>query len=157
MQRPTKAAQASACGIDAALTPVTTPHAGIFANESESGPAAATTTSENAPIALGHAGSRNALGRTPATAAFVPASAGCLLTCAAYSKGSDVRSAPLVYVGIPAGTTEPCVVRDVPLDTVGALVVSRNRYKAGFEKCATKLNAIREHDAKARALSGEEK
>jgi hypothetical protein len=81
--------------------------------------------------------------------------AGFLLTCAACSKGSDVRSAPPVYVGIPAGMTEPCVVHDVPLDTVGALVVSRNRYKAGFEKCAAKVEAIREHDTKARTLAGE--
>jgi hypothetical protein len=48
--------------------------------------------------------------------------------------------------------TEPCVVHDVPLDTVGALVLSRNRYKAGFEKCAAKVEAIREHDEKARGV-----
>lgn len=75
----------------------------------------------------------------------------CLLTCAACSNSAEIRSAPAVYVGIPAGLMERCIVRDVALETVGDVVVSRNLYKAGFEQCAAKLDAIREHDAKARA------
>jgi hypothetical protein len=45
----------------------------------------------------------------------------------------------------------PCVVVDIALDTVGDLVASRELYKAGFEACAAKVDAIREHDAEARA------
>jgi len=48
------------------------------------------------------------------------------------------------------------VVHDVPLETVGDLVVSRERYKAGFEKCAAKVDAIREHDAEARATAADD-
>lgn len=44
-----------------------------------------------------------------------------------------------------------CVVQDVELISTGDIVESRNRYKAGFDKCAAKVDAIRDHDAKARA------
>ena len=56
------------------------------------------------------------------------------------------------YIGIPAGLMARCVVRDVPLETTADIVTSRGRYKDGFEKCAAKIDAIRAHDAKARAL-----
>ena len=82
--------------------------------------------------------------------------AGCLLILGACSRVGEVHSAQPVYVGIPAGLTEPCVVHDVPLETVGDLVVSRERYKAGFEKCAAKVDAIREHDAEARATAADD-
>jgi hypothetical protein len=45
-----------------------------------------------------------------------------------------------------------CVVKDVEMLTTGDIVTSRNLYKDGFEKCAAKVDAIREHDAAARAL-----
>lgn len=60
-------------------------------------------------------------------------------------------SAPSIYTGVPAGLMERCVVRDVALDTTGDIVTSRNLYKDGFEKCAAKVDAIRKHDAAARA------
>lgn len=46
---------------------------------------------------------------------------------------------------------ERCVVQDVAMDTVGDVVVSRARYKEAFERCAAKVDAIRKHDAEARA------
>jgi len=76
----------------------------------------------------------------------------CLLICAACSSKSEpIRSAPPVYVGIPAGLMERCAVRDVAINTAGDLVLSRNLYKEGFEKCAARVDAIRKHDAEARA------
>lgn len=56
------------------------------------------------------------------------------------------------YQGIPAGLMTRCVVKDVEMLTTGDIVTSRNLYKDGFEKCAAKVDAIREHDAAARAL-----
>jgi len=46
-----------------------------------------------------------------------------------------------------------CVVQDVALVATGDIVESRARYKDGFEKCAAKVDAIREHDAQARAAA----
>jgi len=54
-------------------------------------------------------------------------------------------------VGIPAGLMERCAVRDVAINTAGDLVLSRNLYKEGFEKCSARVDAIRKHDADARA------
>lgn len=45
-----------------------------------------------------------------------------------------------------------CVVRDVTLNTTGDLVVSRNLWKQGQEICAARIDAIRKHDAEARAM-----
>ncbi|TCM36918.1 hypothetical protein [Novosphingobium sp. ST904] len=45
------------------------------------------------------------------------------------------------------------MVKDVPLETTADVFTSRGIYKEGFEKCAAKIDAIREHDAKARANS----
>lgn len=75
-----------------------------------------------------------------------------LLTCAACSKSSKLASAPAppAYRGVDAGLLEQCVVRDVELDSTGDIVTSLGIYKAGFEKCAAKIDAIRDHDAKAR-------
>ncbi|WP_231957952.1 Rz1-like lysis system protein LysC [Novosphingobium resinovorum] len=79
-----------------------------------------------------------------------------LLTCAACSTRSEVASAPpLAYDGIPAGLMERCTVKDVDLVTTGDIVTSRNAYKDGFEKCAAKVEAIRAHDAEARAVSSD--
>ena len=78
--------------------------------------------------------------------------AASLLICAACSKNSEVASvpAPQAYRGIPAGLMERCAVNDVALETTADLVISRSRYKDGFEKCAAKVDAIRDFDAKAR-------
>ncbi|MBO9724298.1 MAG: hypothetical protein J7530_07985 [Novosphingobium sp.] len=46
-----------------------------------------------------------------------------------------------------------CTVTDVPLETTADIVTSRGIYKEGFEKCAAKVDAIREHDAAARGSS----
>ena len=76
-----------------------------------------------------------------------------LMICAACSSRSErVQSAPLApaYQGVPAGLMARCVVHDVPLVATGDIVESRARYKDGFEKCAAKVDAIRDHDAKAR-------
>lgn len=81
--------------------------------------------------------------------------AGCLLILGGCSKNVEVSSAPPVYLGIPAGMTEPCVVRDIPLVTIGDLVESRNLFKAAFAACAAKVVAIREHDVAARAASSQ--
>lgn len=40
------------------------------------------------------------------------------------------------------------------MDTVGDVVVSRVRYKEAFDRCAAKVEAIRKHDAGARATVG---
>ncbi len=56
-----------------------------------------------------------------------------------------------VYQGIPAGLKTRCTVQDVPLVSTGDIVESRALYKSGFEKCAAKVDAIREYDAKARS------
>lgn len=77
--------------------------------------------------------------------------ASCLLISSGCSKPSEVRSAPMVYQGVPAALMERCVVRDVELNTTGDLVVSRNIWKAGQEVCSARIDAIRKHDAQARA------
>lgn len=59
---------------------------------------------------------------------------------------------PPAYEGIPAGLMERCTVKDVKLVTTGDLVASRDAYIEGFEKCAAKIDAIRAHDAEARAV-----
>lgn len=76
------------------------------------------------------------------------------MSLGACSSKNEVVSAPPIYMGVPAGLMERCVVRDVELETTGDIVVSRNRYKDGFERCAAKVDAIRAHDAKARAAVG---
>lgn len=44
-----------------------------------------------------------------------------------------------------------CTVTDVPtLATTGDIVESRGRYKAAYERCAEKVEAIRAHDKRAR-------
>ena len=43
-----------------------------------------------------------------------------------------------------------CIVQDVALDTVADLVVSRNRWKEGHERCAARIDAIRKHDREMR-------
>lgn len=58
---------------------------------------------------------------------------------------------PPAYQGVPAGLLERCVVKDVELASTGDIVTSRGIYKEGFEKCAAKIDAIRAHDAEARA------
>ncbi|WP_449252782.1 Rz1-like lysis system protein LysC [Croceibacterium xixiisoli] len=71
-----------------------------------------------------------------------------LLICAGCSDGNEITSAPpSAYRGIPAGLMAPCVVQDVPLATTADMVISRGRWKAGFEECAAKIDAIRAHDA----------
>jgi len=45
------------------------------------------------------------------------------------------------------------VVKDVALTSTGDIVTSRGVYKEGFEKCAAKIDAIRRHDAEARAAA----
>lgn len=76
-----------------------------------------------------------------------------LLICAGCSTRSEVVASPpaRVYRGIPAGLMTRCTVQDVELVATGDIVTSRGIYKAGFEKCAAKIDAIRAHDAKARA------
>ncbi|WP_420873460.1 Rz1-like lysis system protein LysC [Novosphingobium resinovorum] len=78
----------------------------------------------------------------------------CLLTCAACSNSkSEIASAPpLAYEGIPAGLMERCTVQDVPQETVASIIESRGIYIKAFNKCAAKVDAIREHDARARAV-----
>ena len=78
----------------------------------------------------------------------------CLPIFAACSNGAEIRSAPPVYVGIPAGLMDRCTVQDVPLETVGDLVLSRERYIERFETCAARVDAIREHDRQARQAIG---
>lgn len=58
-----------------------------------------------------------------------------------------------VYMGLPAAMLAPCVVHDVQLNTTGDIVVSRQRYVEAFDKCAAKVDAIRKHDAEARAAA----
>lgn len=45
---------------------------------------------------------------------------------------------------------ERCIVQDIALDTVADLVVSRQRWKEGHERCAAKVDAIRKHDREMR-------
>jgi hypothetical protein len=77
----------------------------------------------------------------------------CLMTCAACSNSkSEIASAPLpVYQGIPAGLMERCTVQDVQQETVASIIESRGIYIKAFNKCAAKIDAIRDHDAQARA------
>ena len=48
---------------------------------------------------------------------------------------------------------ERCIVQDVALDTVADLVISRNLWKEGHERCAARIDAIRKHDAEMRAAA----
>ncbi|WP_395326954.1 hypothetical protein WBP06_09560 [Novosphingobium sp. BL-8H] len=75
------------------------------------------------------------------------------MTCAACSNSrSEIASAPPpAYQGIPAGLMEPCTVQDVPQETVASIIESRSIYISAFKKCAAKVDAIRAHDAQARA------
>lgn len=75
-----------------------------------------------------------------------------LLICAACSNRSEIVSAPRIYAGVPQGLLARCVVKDVTIETTGDLLISRNLYKAGFDKCAAQVDAIREHDRKARSI-----
>ncbi len=79
----------------------------------------------------------------------------CLVTlsaCSTASKPAPAPVAPLIYTGVPAALLARCVVQDVEIKTTGDIVVSRNRWKAGFEKCAAQVDAIRKHDAEARRV-----
>ena len=77
----------------------------------------------------------------------------CLLSCAACSnsKGEIASAPPPAYEGIPAGLMERCTVQDVPQETVASIIESRGIYIKAFNKCAAKVDAIRDHDSKARA------
>jgi len=46
---------------------------------------------------------------------------------------------------------ERCTVQDVPQETVASIIESRGIYIKAFNKCAAKVDAIREHDAEAKA------
>jgi hypothetical protein len=46
---------------------------------------------------------------------------------------------------------ERCTVQDVPQETVASIIESRGIYIKAFNKCAAKVDAIRKHDAEARA------
>ena len=63
---------------------------------------------------------------------------------------SDIAPPQASYVGVPASLMERCIVQDVALDTVADLVVSRNRWKEGHDRCAVKIDAIRKHDMEMR-------
>lgn len=67
------------------------------------------------------------------------------------SKSEIASAPPPVYQGIPAGLMERCTVQDVPQETVASIIESRGIYIKAFNKCAAKVDAIREHDAEARA------
>ncbi|MGH6746604.1 hypothetical protein [Novosphingobium sp.] len=58
---------------------------------------------------------------------------------------------PPAYEGIPAGLMERCTVQDVPQETVASIIESRGIYIKAYNKCAAKVEAIRAHDADARA------
>lgn len=76
--------------------------------------------------------------------------AACLLTLSGCSTASSISTPPATYVGIPAGLMARCIVHDVALDTVADLVISRNKWKEGHERCAAQVDAIRKHDAEMR-------
>lgn len=77
-----------------------------------------------------------------------------MLICVGCSTRSEIASAPpLAYRGNPAGLMTRCTVQDVELVSTGDIVTSRGIYKEGFEKCAAKVDAIREHGAKARGAA----
>lgn len=57
-----------------------------------------------------------------------------------------------MYEGIPAGLMERCTVQDVPQETVASIIESRGIYIKAFNRCAAKVDAIRAHDAEARAV-----
>ncbi len=44
-------------------------------------------------------------------------------------------------------------MQDVPQETVASIIESRGIYIKAFNKCAAKVDAIREHDAAARGSS----
>lgn len=46
---------------------------------------------------------------------------------------------------------ERCTVQDVLQETVASIIESRGIYIKAFNKCAAKIDAIRDHDAQARA------
>ncbi|WP_146037162.1 Rz1-like lysis system protein LysC [Novosphingobium guangzhouense] len=81
----------------------------------------------------------------------------CLMICAACSssKGEVVSAAPPSYQGIPAGLMEPCTVQDVRQETVASVIESRSIYIKAFKRCAAKVDAIRDHDARMRAGGAE--
>ena len=71
----------------------------------------------------------------------------------ACSTTSDIEAPGASYIGVPAALMAQCVVQDVALDTVADLVVSRNRWKEGHERCAAKIDSIRKHDREMRAAA----
>lgn len=44
-----------------------------------------------------------------------------------------------------------CTVQDVPQETIASVIESRGIYIKAFNVCAAKVDAIRAHDAEARA------
>lgn len=77
------------------------------------------------------------------------------MICAGCSTNSGVRTASdPVYEGVPAGMLAPCRVQDIPLKTVADIVASRQIYVEGLISCAAQIDAIRKHDAEARASYG---
>lgn len=76
--------------------------------------------------------------------------AACLPIFASCSTASDIAAPQASYVGVPASLMERCIVQDIALDTVADLVVSRQRWKEGHERCAAKVDAIRKHDREMR-------
>ncbi len=74
----------------------------------------------------------------------------------ACSTASDIAAPQSSYVGVPAGLMERCIVNDVALDTVADLVVSRNRWKEGHERCAARIDQIRKFDADARKVASQD-
>jgi len=46
---------------------------------------------------------------------------------------------------------ERCTVQDVPQETVASIIESRGIYIKAFNRCAARVDAIREYDAKARS------
>lgn len=73
-----------------------------------------------------------------------------LFVVCACSTASDIAAPQSSYVGIPADLMARCIVNDVALDTVADLVVSRQRWKEGHERCAARIDQIRKFDAEMR-------
>lgn len=76
--------------------------------------------------------------------------AACLPIFASCSTASDITPPQTSYVGVPASLMDRCIVNDVALDTVADLVISRNRWKDGHDRCAAKIDSIRKHDREMR-------
>lgn len=74
------------------------------------------------------------------------------MICGCSSTGSS-PAPQAAYSGVPAGLLERCIVRDIEINTTGDIVVSRGIYVEAFNKCAARVDAIRDFDAKARAAS----